>query len=125
GKDDLSGNGGDDVIIGRGNADLLSGGTGADSFVYQNVGTNVALEAGDVISDFDGADLLDLGGLVSGLGVSSEDAVSGGYVSFQQDGADVSVVVDSNGAAAGGTVATLVTLNNVLATDVETQTTFG
>lgn len=125
GEDILSGNGGDDVIVGRGDADQLSGGAGADTFVYQNVGANVALEAGDVITDFDGSDILDLSGLVSGLGISPDDAVSGGYVSFQQDGADVNVVVDSNGAAAGGTVATLATINNVLATDVETQTAFG
>ncbi len=125
GEDTLSGNGGDDVIIGRGDADLLSGGAGADSFVYQNVGTDVALEAGDVIGDFDGADTINLGGLLSGLGVTPEDAVSGGYVGFQQDGANVNVVVDSNGSTAGGTVATLVTINNVLAADVESQTSFG
>ncbi|WP_118135923.1 calcium-binding protein [Oceanicella sp. SM1341] len=63
GADDLRGGNGADTLDGGAGADLLTGGNGADTFLFA-----AASEAdGDEITDFTGADAIDLTG-IAGLG---------------------------------------------------------
>jgi Ca2+-binding RTX toxin-like protein len=96
GADTLAGDGGDDSLSGGAGADRLTGGGGVDRFVF---GAD-ALDAADVIVDFETGEALDFAALLESLGGS--EATIGDYVSYLQNGADVEIWVDQNGALAGG-----------------------
>ncbi|MEB3338602.1 MAG: DUF4114 domain-containing protein [Leptolyngbyaceae bacterium] len=111
-NDVLVGGSGDDIFIGGNGKDTLIGGLGSDRFVY-----NVLSEAGDTITDFGTGDLLDLQNLVFSLG-SGENTLSGGYVQFNQSGANTLVQIDPDGSLGATGLTTLVTLNNTMASNV-------
>jgi len=71
GANALSGGAGADTLSGGGGADTLHGGDGADRFVF---GPD-ALDTADMIVDFGTGDVLDISGLLSGLGATPETAL--------------------------------------------------
>ncbi|MFZ9414473.1 MAG: type I secretion C-terminal target domain-containing protein, partial [Alphaproteobacteria bacterium] len=101
-------------------ADRLSGGRGADRFAY----AADAIGRADVITDFaTGDDVLDLSQLLSALGGVPANASS--FVSMVENGGNVEVRLDLNGAAAGDSNTLLVTIENQNAAQVLAQTNFG
>ncbi|UVK97490.1 VCBS domain-containing protein [Pseudomonas sp. B21-048] len=95
--DVLSGGDGNDILAGRGGEDTLSGGAGADMFAYLNVA-----EGADTILDYNFAegDALDLSALLSANFVSGVSQASD-FVQLAQSGSDITVKVDTDGAANG------------------------
>jgi Ca2+-binding RTX toxin-like protein len=110
GIDTIFGGAGRDYIWGGSGADRLTGGAGSDRFVYMNM-----KEAGDVITDFGGGDVIDLSIMAIQLGWRG-DLFENGYVRFVQSGANTLVQVDSNGG--GDSFGTLATLINVKASSL-------
>ncbi|CAI8904820.1 VCBS domain-containing protein [Pseudomonas chlororaphis] len=95
--DTLSGDDGNDIIVGRGGEDTLSGGAGADVFAYLN-----ANEGGDHILDYNYAegDTVDLSALLNANFVSGTSQVAD-FVQLAQSGSDITVQVDPDGANNG------------------------
>ncbi|HWH84654.1 MAG TPA: endonuclease/exonuclease/phosphatase family protein, partial [Burkholderiaceae bacterium] len=109
GRDTLAGTPGDDYIVGGEGADTLTGGAGMNVYGY-----NSMRDAGDTITDFvPGKDLLDLRGLLAGLGYSGSNPVADGYVRFVAVGANTSVQIDADGPSGGAAFRPLLTLANV------------
>jgi large repetitive protein len=119
GPDLLIGTDGADVIEGRGGADTLAGGAGSDRFAYGGD----ALDAADVITDFDAGDRLDLGALLTTLGGTPGTADD--FISIVQSGTSTEIRVDQNGAFAGDTDTLLATIQNQAAAQVRSQTDFA
>jgi large repetitive protein len=119
GPDLLIGTDGADVIEGRGGADTLAGGAGSDRFAYGGD----ALDAADVITDFDAGDRLDLGALLTTLGGTPGTADD--FISVVQSGASTEIRVDQNGALAGDTDTLLATIQDQAAAQVRSQTDFA
>ncbi|MCU0527159.1 MAG: DUF3616 domain-containing protein [Elainella sp. Prado103] len=101
GQDTLTGTSDDDRITGLADADRLAGGEGADLFVY-----NRFADRGDQITDFAvGEDQVVLTRLFQNLGLSLtyQEAISGGYLSFQRrqtiQGSDTILRIDRDGFA--------------------------
>jgi Ca2+-binding RTX toxin-like protein len=98
GGDTIKGGAGADYIWGGLGADLLTGGVGRDRFAYHSIS-----EAGDTITDFKagvGGDVLDLSVMVRHYGWTG-DLVAGGYLKLVQAGADINVLVDTDGKGDG------------------------
>lgn len=111
GDDYLYGSSGNDTLIGGHGADRLKGGGGSDTFRYENV-----LDGGDIIEDFGTSDRLDLTSLfdANDLGTMSlTSAMSKGYVTLTQSGADTVVHFDADGAAGSHAAATLTTIEGM------------
>ncbi|WP_223432466.1 beta strand repeat-containing protein [Pseudomonas sp. GL-B-26] len=106
--DVLSGGDGNDILAGRGGEDTLSGGAGADMFAYLNVA-----EGGDTILDYNFAegDALDLSALLSANFVSGVSQASD-FVQLAQSGSDITVKVDTDGAANGTNFSDVAVLAN-------------
>ena len=106
--DVLSGGDGNDILAGRGGEDTLSGGAGADMFAYLN-----EAEGGDTILDYNFAegDALDLSALLSANFVSGTSQASD-FVQLAQSGSDITVKVDTDGAANGANFADVAVLAN-------------
>jgi VCBS repeat-containing protein len=106
--DTLSGGDGNDIIVGRGGEDTLSGGAGADVFAYLNVA-----DGGDTILDYNFAegDALDLSALLKANFVNGSSQVSD-FVQLTQSGSDITVKVDTDGAANGTNFADVAVLAN-------------
>jgi Ca2+-binding RTX toxin-like protein len=119
GANSLSGGAGNDTLSGGAGADRLSGGLGADRFSYAADAIGLA----DVITDFATGDVLDLSQLLSALGGVPANASS--FVSMVENGGNVEVRLDLNGAAAGDSNTLLVTIENQNAAQVLAQTNFG
>ncbi len=124
GDDKLQGQPGNDAIYGGAGNDDISGGTGND-WLYGEAGADVfkysnANEALDVVVNFEsGIDKLHFSGAITGGGATYSLV----QVDTDNSGtADSTLVrVDSNGAAAGGTVSDMVVLlgvTSVAATDI-------
>ena len=76
----LIGTHGPDFILGLKGRDILYGGGDIDTYIYNDIA-----ERGDIIVDFAvGEDRIDLAGLLSRLGVTSDDPIGEGYVSFRR-----------------------------------------
>lgn len=113
-RDTLIGTAGDDVIIGGLGVDTLTGGAGNDVFVYNSV-----RDAGDTITDFTPyADKLQLTALLSSLGISSNSALTGGYLRLVDVTAGVQVMLDTDGSAGPAAAKPLVTLKGLTAKQV-------
>jgi VCBS repeat-containing protein len=119
GNDTINGNDGDDVITGGLGADTLASGNGNDTFVYRGLG-----EGEDTISDFNtnapgsGGDKLDISAVLDlpgsiWAGTTLADAVTGGYVTFGDNGGHVQVNVDIDGTAGSGGASALAVLSTV------------
>jgi len=100
GGDALFGNDGDDIIAGGVGDDLLSGGAGSDTFRLTTV-----LDGHDVIVDFDGdaaggQDVYDLSEFFLGSGVPPEERANRVLISDQGDA--VNIYIDADNVAANG-----------------------
>ncbi|MBD2488826.1 choice-of-anchor Q domain-containing protein [Aulosira sp. FACHB-615] len=112
-----------DLIAGLRGADVLTGGAGADSFVY----TSLA-DSGDTITDFAvGTDKIVLQALWRSLDLSNLNfatAIAGGYLQFQTAGTDTLVLIDLDGTAGQRVALELVRLRNVSANAVNDSRNF-
>jgi Ca2+-binding RTX toxin-like protein len=100
GGDALFGNDGDDIIAGGVGDDLLAGGAGSDTFRLTTV-----LDGHDIIIDFDGdaaggQDVYDLSEFFLGSGVPPEERAN--RVLLSDQGGSVNVYIDANNVAADG-----------------------
>lgn len=96
GADVLTGSARDEVFIGRGGRDVLTGGGGGrNQFVYENV-----LDGGDVITDFrPGRDLLVLRDLLVSLGIDGTQALAKGQVVCSAASGGAVIGIDTDGSA--------------------------
>ena len=76
--DILVGTNNNDVIIGKGGGDILTGNGGDDIFKYETFG-----DAGDIITDFDDGDKIDLSDIMTALGQGGSDGLATGVVGVQ------------------------------------------
>jgi Ca2+-binding RTX toxin-like protein len=91
----VTGGAGDDTIHGSQSSDLLTGGAGADKFVWANEPWSPG-----TITDFAvGADRLDLSALLQKAGYAGSDPVADKYISVRADGSNTLVLFDRDGAA--------------------------
>ena len=74
----LVGTNNNDVIIGKGGGDILTGNGGDDIFKYETFG-----DAGDIITDFDNGDKIDLSDIMTALGQGGSDGLATGVVGVQ------------------------------------------
>ncbi|MCQ4162491.1 S8 family serine peptidase [Roseomonas sp. GC11] len=92
GNDTITGNALSNRISGGRGADVIKGGAGADVFIYARME-----DKGDVITDFSQQDILDLSGLLDGLGYKGSTAMADGWVKTAQTSRGLSVMVDADG----------------------------
>ncbi|WP_341525828.1 choice-of-anchor Q domain-containing protein [Nostoc sp. UHCC 0302] len=122
--DIIKGTAGNDTIIGYQGQDIITGGAGADAFVYTNI-----RDLGDTIADFEvGTDEIVLGQLFASFKRSDlnyTSAVSGGYLSFETQGSDTTILIDPDSSSGQGRKVKLVKINNVAATDLNKINTFA
>ena len=117
GNDSLTGGAGNDLLVGGLDNDLLVGGAGSDRFTYQALSDRGT--GAEVISDFAAtADTLVLTQLFSSLNYQGSNPVGDGYLRFLQQGVNVQVQIDPDGAIGSGSFTTLVTVNNLTPTDL-------
>lgn len=117
GNDYLAGREGNDLLTGGKGNDLLVGGAGNDTFKYTSL-----QDASDIISDFSAGDRLDLNSLFTSLNYRGSNPVADGYLQFQQVGADMQVLISSNGTHADWV--RLATVSNVTASTLASNTVF-
>jgi hypothetical protein len=92
----LRGAGGHDTLIAGRNANILSGGDGADTFVFKHLPWN---NTGHITDFALGTDRLDLTAIFAASGYGGSDPIADGFVQLQSDGADgTSVLFDLDGA---------------------------
>jgi Ca2+-binding RTX toxin-like protein len=113
GYDTIFGSLGDDVIRGGAGNDNLSGGSGADRFVYDGAGQGV-----DTISDFGTGDVLAIGAMLSGFGAGQE----ADFVRVVDDGPNLRVEVDADGAVGGASFEAVAVLNGMAGTTLGEMT---
>ncbi len=102
----LTGGSGADILTAAHLADTLSGGAGADTFVFNVLPWN----AGHVTDFALGHDKLDLSALFKASGYKGTDPVADGYLSFTSDGhGGARVMFDVDGHGAGNPWATTIT----------------
>lgn len=104
GNDTLVGGNGRDQLIGGKGVDVLSGGEGADTFIFNDGDTNRRSDRRDVITDFDGRDVIDLRGIDANKNVLADQAFefAGGSPAanglwFVASGRTTTVFGDTNG----------------------------
>lgn len=113
GKDRLVGGAGTDTLIGGLGKDVLIGGAGSDRFVYQTVA-----QRGDRINDFNPVvDLIDISPIFAAPQYASLQPFTD-YIQLRQVGANTVVQIDSDGDSGSGAFRPLVTLQNVVATNL-------
>jgi Ca2+-binding RTX toxin-like protein len=102
---------GNDTIVGSDGIDTISGGDGSDVFEFNSLSGGFGVDA---ITDFNvvapgsGGDLLDISDVLDLAGTTwtggtVDDAVTGGFLSFTNNGGNIQVNVDINGGAGGDT----------------------
>jgi Ca2+-binding RTX toxin-like protein len=119
GDDRLDGGRGNDILIGGTGLDTLVGGFGADTFTVGTIGEGL-----DTILDFEvGTDLIDLRGIFAGppFGGSGPFSRYQQFVTIVQVGNDSLINIDSDGNGSGTTQTTLLTLLNVTASTLTSQ----
>lgn len=113
----IDGGAGDDWLMGGIGTDTLTGGKGRDTFAYSDDS-----QFGDVIKDFSvmlaTADTLDLTALfdANGLGaLTTDSAMSGGYLQLTQQGGSTALLFDRDGSGGVDAARTVALLENVQA----------
>ncbi len=82
-----------DRITGGFAADIIFGGSGSDTFVYDNV-----RDAGDTIKDFElRTDVIDLTGVLNSFGYNGLNPIGDGYIQFTAYSRGTTVLLDSDG----------------------------
>lgn len=117
GNDRLIGNAGDDVLQGGAGKDQLRGGAGRDTFALSRLA-----DKGDRVLDFNASqDLIDLRGIMKAPQYRGENRFAQYYraVKLTQLGSDTQVQIDLDGQGSGTTMATLMTLQGVTASSVQ------
>ena len=76
--DVLLGTNGSDIITGKGGGDIITGNGGNDIFKYESF-----VDAGDIITDFNNGDKIDLNDIMASLGQGGRDALATGVVGVQ------------------------------------------
>ncbi|MGB5771797.1 MAG: Ig-like domain-containing protein, partial [Crocosphaera sp.] len=76
--DILTGTTGNDIITGGGGGDILTGNGGNDLYLYEDIS-----EGGDIITDFNSGDLIDISDVLIGLGYINGDPWDDGTVKAQ------------------------------------------
>lgn len=110
GLDNLSGGDGRDTLESGGLANTLTGGAGADRFVYGTF--DFTSIAGDTIMDFgNGRDILDLSHLLDQFGVP-DDPFTSGFLALDVQNGSTHLLIDTDGG--GDNFAVLVTLQNTV-----------
>jgi len=105
----------DQIFTGTG-ANRITGGAGADTFVYRSM-----REAGDTITDFTpGQDHLNLQPLLVSVGYTGNDPIGGGVVRVIDSAAGALVQIDADGPQGPGAPRTLVTLQGMTAQQIGT-----
>ena len=112
----IHGLGGNDTLIGGSAADLLVGGAGNDTLTGNGGADTFRFDFGDAgtdtITDFTpgiGGDKIDISVLLDGYTIASNVA---DYITISDDGANhVKLVIDSNGALAGGSIVSIILSN--------------
>ncbi len=118
GQNTLVGTDGADFIIGRDGRDVLTGGNGMDVFIFEALGDV------DRIRDFTvDEDVIDLSGVLGGLGINTDDALADGYVTLQSQGDATWVQIDADGDGAGRAT-TLVTVDDVSVVELNDAANF-
>lgn len=106
GRNLLDGRDGDDTLAGGGGGDTLTGGAGNDVFRYEAL-----RDGGDIVTDFtQGEDRIDLSSLLGALGLSGlsfDELVQGGLLSFRTAGGGVRIQIDDDGRGGSTMLATL------------------
>jgi hypothetical protein len=116
GDDRLEGGRGNDILTGGTGLDTLIGGAGIDAFVVQSLADGL-----DTVLDFEvGTDLIDLRGIFSGLTLSPF-ALFKEFVTIEQVGNDSLIVIDNYGNGSGITKTTLLSLFNVTASTLTSE----
>ncbi len=114
GKDFLKGDSGDDVLVGGNGADTLVGSTGADTltggngpdtFEYRKV-----TDGGDLITDFENNDKIDLSQLLAQVGYTGSDPFTDGYLGLSEKNGNTLVTFDADGSGGPKSATDLVTL---------------
>ncbi|MGF1630383.1 MAG: type I secretion C-terminal target domain-containing protein [Kiloniellaceae bacterium] len=103
GDDLIDGGAGDDIIIGGSGNDTMTGGEGSDTFVWTDA-TRDGEE--DTITDFElggSGDVIDLAGLLIGVGADPDGDDLDNYLSFSTAGGDTTITIDFDGAGGSGT----------------------
>ena len=107
----LNGAGGNDTLIAGKNANILTGGPGADIFKFLSLPWN---NIGHITDFAIGVDKLDFTALFASVGYSGSNAIADGYIRLQADGAGGSrLLFDSDGNGARTALVLVTTLDHV------------
>ena len=110
----LNGQAGNDTLITGHNANILTGGPGADIFKFLYLPWN---NTGHVTDFALGTDKLDFSALLAAVGYSGSNPLSDGYVRLQLDGAGgTRILFDSDGNGPGTSLVLVTTLDHIAST---------
>ncbi len=116
GDDFLYGGIGNDILMGGAGVDNLTGDAGSDIFKM----TTDDIGSIDIITDFEnGIDKLDISDILDVSGVITDATSLNEYFEFTQVGADLKVVIDSNGETTVDGSRYDITLENTLIADID------
>ena len=115
-SDWLAGDAASAKLPGGAGHDTLSGGPGADRFVFDGVDEGI-----DVVTDFGDGDVLAIGDMLAGYSAGQE----ADFVKLVDNGSSTTVQVDVDGAANGSAFTSIAVLNGVTGTTLTTLANAG
>jgi hypothetical protein len=119
----LNGHAGNDTLITGHNANILTGGPGADVFKFLYLPWN---NTGHVTDFASGTDRLDFSALFAAVGYGGGNPLSDGYVRLQLDGAGgTRILFDSDGNGPGSSLVLVTTLDHIASTALTTTQLFN
>ncbi len=115
-RDTLNGGTGQDTLIGGAGNDELVGGNGQDQFKFNSFN-----DGSDTIADFEvGIDTIDLSSIFVASRFESATPFAD-YIQLIQVDSDTQVQINRNGDDTGGVLTTIATLDNVVATEIDSS----